>query len=572
VPTIQIKSDDIYIKTPLSQYALGLFSYCRIVHICNYREIVEIKNKKWWRWQSPIRINFSKIDYIDLTYPRLPEHDKDNPDEIYDLFLITKDPFSRIFLFRFGSIGFTSLTVQETAKNCVNLITKYTNIRFGPKLKDMPLSDFKDKYICKACGHRLHPDSEFILCPYCGGKEIRIEGINVNNTEIITGRDIKEKEAKAKVKEMAPINRERFKVKESALLMIKISGIGLIFLGVILFLFRHSVPAGVEAAVGIAIILPISGIVIFLVGMKREKYFIEISREGINVNNTKIITWRNIKEVKIKNLDKNCSYWGKQIEIFHFDRKGKKRITSSPPLLKEVEKLYEVIKNQIESYPKTEGEYHWWWRLRYLPEPHIIRSYLYFLVLFVGLSIYMYKTSPQTISKNERINKNISTNPQTTNKNVPKPQAHEHLNAAYNFYKQGDFLNALAEYNKAIENDPNNNQAYYNRGVTFLKTGENDKALSDFKRSIELDPHHFQSYRNLDWVLFKQREWETIINYWSEFIQLEPEHAQAYLERGGAYYHQGNWDAALKDVKESCDLGNSEGCMRYKQLKEKMGN
>ena len=34
--------------------------------------------------------------------------------------------------------------------------------------------DFKDKYICTACGHRLHPDSEFILCPYCGGKEIRI--------------------------------------------------------------------------------------------------------------------------------------------------------------------------------------------------------------------------------------------------------------------------------------------------------------------------------------------------------------------------------------------------------------
>ena len=161
---------------------------------------------------------------------------------------------------------------------------------------------------------------------------------------------------------------------------------------------------------------------------------------------------------------------------------------------------------------------------------------------------------------------------QSTNKNVPKPQAHEHLNAAYNFYKQGNFLNALAEYNKAIEDDPNNNEAYYNRGVTFLKTGENDKALSDFKRSIELDPHHFQSYRNLDWVLFKQREWETIINYWSEFIQLEPQHAQAYLERGGAYYHQGNWDAALKDIKKSCDLGNSEGCMRYKQLKEKMGS
>lgn len=402
MPTIQIKGDDLYIKTPLYQYAIGLFSHCRIVHICNHRKIVEIKNKKWWRWESPIRINFSKIDYIDLTYPRLPEHDKDNPDNIYDLFLITKDPFSRIFLFRFSSI---ISTVQETAINCVGLITKYTSIRFGPKLKEMPLSDFKDKYICTACGHRLHPDSEFILCSYCGGKEIRIEGIDENNIEIAIWKDIKEREAKAEVKE-----------------------------------------------------------------------------RGINI-------------------------W----------------------------------------------------------------SCFFVIALGVGFVIYIYITSIQTASNNESIN-DISNSSRSINKNVPKPQAYDHFIAGYNFYKQGNYNNALAEYNKAIEDDPNNNDIYYYRGTTFLKTGENDKALSDFKKSIELDPHHFESYRNLDWVFAKQGKWDAIISYWSEFIQLEPEHAQAYLERGGAYYHKGNWDAALKDAKKSCDFGNSEGCMRYKQLKAKMGN
>jgi tetratricopeptide (TPR) repeat protein len=149
-----------------------------------------------------------------------------------------------------------------------------------------------------------------------------------------------------------------------------------------------------------------------------------------------------------------------------------------------------------------------------------------------------------------------------------KPQAYDHLNAGYNFYKQGDYNNALAEYNKAIEDDTNNNEAYYYRGVIFSKIGENDKALPDFKQSIELYPYHFESYLYLDWVLAKQRKWDTIISYWNEFIQLEPEHAQAYLERGGAYYHQGNLDAALKDAKKSCDLGSSEGCIEYKQLRE----
>jgi len=175
-PNVWIEGDELYIKTSFEQYFRSLFSHCRIVHISKDRKIVEIKIKKWWRWKSPIRIPFRKIDFIDLTYPKIPKHDEDNPSNIYDLFLITKDPFSRVNLFRFGSIYSASQIYQEMAVNCAEFITQFTNIRFGLRNRfEMPLSDFKDKYICTACGHRLHPDSEFILCPYCGGKEIRIE-------------------------------------------------------------------------------------------------------------------------------------------------------------------------------------------------------------------------------------------------------------------------------------------------------------------------------------------------------------------------------------------------------------
>jgi len=173
-PTTCIEDDDLYIKTSFLQYAISLFSHCRIVQFSNYRKTVEIKIKKWWRWESPIMIPFSKIDYIDLTYPKTPTHDKDNPSEIYDLFLITKDPFSKVDLFRFGGIDSVSPIHQKMAKNCADLIAGHANIRFGVKSKDFPLADFNDQYICTTCGHRLHPDSEFILCSYCGGKEVRI--------------------------------------------------------------------------------------------------------------------------------------------------------------------------------------------------------------------------------------------------------------------------------------------------------------------------------------------------------------------------------------------------------------
>jgi len=130
--------------------------------------------------------------------------------------------------------------------------------------------------------------------------------------------------------------------------MPKIVGTGMILFGVILFLFRHSISAGGEVAVAAAIFWPILGIVVFLFGMQTEKYFIEISGDGINVNDTEIITWRDIKEVKIVKIKYMYFFvLGKPIEILHFDIKGMERVTRLSSKVKEREKLYKVIKDHI---------------------------------------------------------------------------------------------------------------------------------------------------------------------------------------------------------------------------------
>jgi hypothetical protein len=176
-PRIWTEDDDLYIKTSLGRYVLSLSSYRRIVNISKPQQIVEIKTKRWWRWERPIRIPFSTIDYLDLNYPEPSQRDDEYPDDTYELFLITSRPSKRVHIFTFGHfIGYPDPIYREMAKSCADLIAKLTNIRIGMALSvDMPLSDFKDKYVCKACGHRLHPSSESVLCPYCGGKEIRIE-------------------------------------------------------------------------------------------------------------------------------------------------------------------------------------------------------------------------------------------------------------------------------------------------------------------------------------------------------------------------------------------------------------
>ena len=49
-------------------------------------------------------------------------------------------------------------------------------------------------------------------------------------------------------------------------------------------------------------------------------------------------------------------------------------------------------------------------------------------------------------------------------------------------------LKSIADYDRAIELNPDNESAYYNRGVAKSKLGNRDGAEADRKRASELDP------------------------------------------------------------------------------------
>jgi tetratricopeptide (TPR) repeat protein len=64
------------------------------------------------------------------------------------------------------------------------------------------------------------------------------------------------------------------------------------------------------------------------------------------------------------------------------------------------------------------------------------------------------------------------------------------------YKKQGELDKAIADYNKAIELDPQLAVAYYNRGKDYEDQGELDKAIADFTKAIELDPTDAVTYTN----------------------------------------------------------------------------
>ena len=61
---------------------------------------------------------------------------------------------------------------------------------------------------------------------------------------------------------------------------------------------------------------------------------------------------------------------------------------------------------------------------------------------------------------------------------------------------KGNYDRAISDYNKAIELDPGDANAYNDRGLTWADKGNYDWAILDYNKAIELDPGFADAYNN----------------------------------------------------------------------------
>ena len=91
---------------------------------------------------------------------------------------------------------------------------------------------------------------------------------------------------------------------------------------------------------------------------------------------------------------------------------------------------------------------------------------------------------------------------------------------------------AIEDYNKVIEMNPDNVEAYYNRGVTYHHKGDYDRAIEDYTKTIQLKPDYANAYYNRGLSYDNKGESVRAIEDFTKVIQLDPNDAGAYFNRG----------------------------------------
>lgn len=137
----------------------------------------------------------------------------------------------------------------------------------------------------------------------------------------------------------------------------------------------------------------------------------------------------------------------------------------------------------------------------------------------------------------------------------------------YRFYQRKRYAAAIEAFNRAIQLDAKDPEAYYWRGRTLVSQGRFENAVDDFQKAVSLAPGYAEAYNHLGWLFDRLGQFDKGIEALSTSIELKPENGWAYYQRGRMWFKIEDKEKALKDAEKSCSLGFREGCDLYESLK-----
>jgi serine/threonine protein kinase/lipopolysaccharide biosynthesis regulator YciM len=124
-------------------------------------------------------------------------------------------------------------------------------------------------------------------------------------------------------------------------------------------------------------------------------------------------------------------------------------------------------------------------------------------------------------------------------------------------YEKQDFRGAIADYTQAITINPNDGEAYYERGINYTNSGDNQKAIEDFRQAANLFTAQGKpgdAKRSQGLVLELSEDYQGAIAAYTEAIRLDLNDFRAYNNRGNAHSASGDKQAAIRDYTQAITI------------------
>lgn len=122
----------------------------------------------------------------------------------------------------------------------------------------------------------------------------------------------------------------------------------------------------------------------------------------------------------------------------------------------------------------------------------------------------------------------------------------------------GAYQEAKDTYTHIIENYGREAEALGKRAYAYLKSGEFDKSLADYEEAIQLDPNCYEYYFGKYDLMLERKDKAGADAVLSQAAALEAESKEDRYNQAKIHYYQGNYEMALSELSEGFAQGFPE--------------
>jgi predicted negative regulator of RcsB-dependent stress response len=123
---------------------------------------------------------------------------------------------------------------------------------------------------------------------------------------------------------------------------------------------------------------------------------------------------------------------------------------------------------------------------------------------------------------------------------------------------RGRFDEAMAEYRKALEEEPNHADAHNSLGVILLGRGRLDEAIEQFQMGLRVKPQEAAAQADLGIALAKRGRLDEAIGHFQTALELKPDDARAHTNLATALASRGRFDEAIAHYRAALALARQK--------------
>jgi tetratricopeptide (TPR) repeat protein len=132
--------------------------------------------------------------------------------------------------------------------------------------------------------------------------------------------------------------------------------------------------------------------------------------------------------------------------------------------------------------------------------------------------------------------------------------ADQYYGEGLNLSVNGNYVDAVAAYDKAVFINPGNADAWNNRGIALENLGRYSDAASSYDKAVTLKPGYADAWFNRGVAFRKMGRFADAVASYDKAVAINPSYVEAWLNRGVALDYLGRYEESIASYNKALAL------------------